>query len=85
MRGVVVILCPGQGGQHPGMFDLAADCPEAGPMLAVAAGVLGRDPRRFVREAPPAELFSDFPGRSCAARRPWLHGPRLARPGRRAP
>jgi [acyl-carrier-protein] S-malonyltransferase len=62
MRGVVAILCSGQGGQYPGMFDLVADCPEAEPIFAAAASVLGQDPRRFVREAAPADLFSDLSG-----------------------
>jgi [acyl-carrier-protein] S-malonyltransferase len=62
MRGVVAILCSGQGGQHPGMFDLVANCPEAEPIFTAATGVLGQDPRRFVREAAPADLFSDFSG-----------------------
>jgi [acyl-carrier-protein] S-malonyltransferase len=44
------------------MFDLVADCPEAEPVFAVAAGVPGQDPRRFVREAAPADLFSDRSG-----------------------
>jgi [acyl-carrier-protein] S-malonyltransferase len=62
MRGAVAILCSGQGGQHPAMFDLVANCPEAEAIFAAAAGALGHDPRRFVREAPPADLFSDFSG-----------------------
>jgi [acyl-carrier-protein] S-malonyltransferase len=41
------------------MFDLVANCPETEPVFAAAAGVLGQDPRRFVREAAPADLFSD--------------------------
>jgi [acyl-carrier-protein] S-malonyltransferase len=44
------------------MFDLVANCPEAEPIFAAAAGVLGQDPRRFVQEAAPADLFSDFSG-----------------------
>ena len=62
MRGLVAILCSGQGGQHPAMFDLVANCPEAEPIFAVAAEVLGKDPRRFVREAAPTDLFSDLHG-----------------------
>ena len=62
MSGLVAILCSGQGGQHPAMFDLVANCPEAEPIFAAAAGVLGQDPRRFVREAAPADLFSDLSG-----------------------
>jgi len=30
----------GQAGQHPAMFDLVANCPEAGPVFAAVAGVL---------------------------------------------
>src|SRR5260370_36437811 len=62
MPDLVAILCSGQGDQHPAMFDLVANCPEAEPIFAVAAGVLGQDPRRFVREAAPADLFSDRSG-----------------------
>jgi [acyl-carrier-protein] S-malonyltransferase len=62
MPELVAILCSGQGGQHPAMFDLVADCPEAEPVMNAAAAVLGRDPRSFVKEATPADLFSDFSG-----------------------
>src|SRR4029077_8406793 len=62
MAGLVAILCSGQGGQHAAMFDLVANCPEAEPVFAVADGVMGQDPRRVVREAAPADLFSDFSG-----------------------
>jgi [acyl-carrier-protein] S-malonyltransferase len=62
MSGLLAILCSGQGGQHPGMFDLVANCPETEPVFAASAGVLGQDPRRFVREAAPADLFSDRSG-----------------------
>ena len=62
MADLVTILCSGQGRQHPAMFDLVADSPEAEPIFVVAAGVLGRDPRRYVREAAPADLFSDLSG-----------------------
>jgi [acyl-carrier-protein] S-malonyltransferase len=59
---LVAILCSGQGAQHPAMFDLVANCPEAEPVFAAAAAVLGRDPRRFVQEVTPTDLFSDFSG-----------------------
>jgi [acyl-carrier-protein] S-malonyltransferase len=62
MPDLVAILCSGQGSQHPAMFDLVADSPEAEPVFAAAAGVLGQDPRRFVQEATPADLFSDRSG-----------------------
>jgi [acyl-carrier-protein] S-malonyltransferase len=62
MLDLVAILCSGQGAQHRAMFDLVAGCPEAEPVFAAAAGALGQDPRRFVQEATPADLFSDFSG-----------------------
>src|SRR5215470_10956168 len=62
MPDLVAILCSGQGGQHPAMFDLVANCPKAESIFAAAAGVLGQDPRQFVREASPADLFSDRAG-----------------------
>jgi [acyl-carrier-protein] S-malonyltransferase len=62
MPDLVAILCSGQGGQHPAMFDVVANCPEAEPVFAAAAAVLGRDPRSFVKEAAPADLFTDFTG-----------------------
>jgi [acyl-carrier-protein] S-malonyltransferase len=62
MSGLVAILCSGQGGQHSAMFDLVADCPEAESVFAAGAGMLGEDPRRFVKEADPADLFSNLSG-----------------------
>ena len=62
MESLVAILCSGQGSQHPAMFDLVANCPEVEPVFTAAAKVLEWDPRRFVREAAPPDLFSDRPG-----------------------
>ena len=62
MRGLVAMLCSGQADQHPQMFDLVADCPECEPVFLAAAEELGQDPRRFVREHPPADLFVDRAG-----------------------
>jgi [acyl-carrier-protein] S-malonyltransferase len=62
MPNLIAILCSGQGGQHAAMFDLVANCPEAEPVFSTAAEVLGEDPRRFVREAAPADLFSNRSG-----------------------
>ena len=46
------ILCSGQGRQHPNMFDLTADVPEAASLFGHAATLLGgRDPRELVRTA----------------------------------
>ena len=58
----IAILCSGQGGQHAAMFDLVANCPEAEPVFSTAAEVRGQDPRRFVREAAPADPFSNRSG-----------------------
>lgn len=38
------ILCPGQGGQHAGMFARSAQLPAASEVIATAASVLGADP-----------------------------------------
>src|ERR1700733_5688124 len=62
MPELVAILCSGQGGEQLAAVDLVARCPEAEPVFAAAAEVLGQDPRRFVREAAPADLFSDRSG-----------------------
>jgi [acyl-carrier-protein] S-malonyltransferase len=44
------------------MFDLVANCPLAEPIFVDTAGILGQDPRRYVREATPPDLFSDLSG-----------------------
>ncbi|MEL6060071.1 MULTISPECIES: acyltransferase domain-containing protein [unclassified Methylobacterium] len=46
----LALLLSGQGGQHPGMFDLTADHPEAQAIFAAAKPLLdGADPRDVVR------------------------------------
>src|ERR1700722_390805 len=86
MESPVAILCSGQGSQHPAMFDLVMNSPEAEPVFTAAAEVLGQDPRRFVREAAPADLFSDragqilFCAQALAARAGWRR-PRQNRVG----
>ncbi|UPJ69277.1 acyltransferase domain-containing protein [Bradyrhizobium sp. 191] len=46
----LAILCSGQGGQHRDMFALTGDAPEAAPLFAHAATLLGgKDPRNFAR------------------------------------
>lgn len=45
----LAVLLSGQGGQHPGMFDLTAGLPEAQGVFAAAAPLLGQDPRDLVR------------------------------------
>ncbi len=63
MNGPVAILCSGQGGQHREMFTLLGDVPEAEPVFAAAALLLGgTDPRRFVRDSDDDTLFDNRAG-----------------------
>jgi [acyl-carrier-protein] S-malonyltransferase len=64
----LAVLLSGQGGQHPGMFDLTADRPEARPVFAAARGLLGADPRDLARAGGPA-LHANRAGQilCCAA------------------
>ena len=45
----LAVLLSGQGGQHPGMFDLTADHPAAQDVFAQARPLLGADPREVAR------------------------------------
>ncbi len=45
----LAILLSGQGGQHPAMFDLTADWPEAAPVFEAAKPLLGMDPRDLAK------------------------------------
>ena len=45
----LAILLSGQGGQHPAMFDLTADRPEAQAVFEAAHPLLGQDPRDLAR------------------------------------
>ncbi len=56
----IAILCSGQGGQHAGMFALTADLPEAAPLFAHAAALLGADPREWVCDADDEALRENF-------------------------
>ena len=47
----IAILCSGQGSQHPGMFDLTGDAPQAASLFAHASAQLGSDPRLLVKQA----------------------------------
>ena len=50
----LALLLSGQGGQHPGMFDLVADEDRAQPIFAAAKPLLGgRDPRDLARDGGP--------------------------------
>ncbi|ACS38002.1 MULTISPECIES: acyltransferase domain-containing protein [Methylorubrum] len=57
----LAVLLSGQGGQHPGMFDLTAEWPAAAPVFAAAECVLGQDPRALVR-IPGADLHGNRTG-----------------------
>lgn len=46
----LAILCPGQGSQHPSMFDRLANDPAAIQVLDTAKRTLGWDPRERVRQ-----------------------------------
>lgn len=59
MDRVIAILCSGQGAQHSAMFDLFTGSPELEPIFTAASERLGQDPRRVVREAAAAALFTN--------------------------
>jgi len=84
MHRPVAILCSGQGGQHPGMFDLFADCAASEPVFVAASEQLGEDPRRFVLNAEPDALFADRAGQilCCAQALAAWAGVGAARPER---
>ena len=46
----LAILCSGQGGQHPGMFDLTGDAPQAAALFTHVSAQLGIDPRILVKQ-----------------------------------
>ncbi|MCE4224090.1 malonate decarboxylase subunit epsilon [Methylobacterium sp. C25] len=58
---MLALLCSGQGAQHPGMFDLTEDAPQAQPVFEAAASLLGIDPRDLV-EQPNADLHGNRTG-----------------------
>lgn len=51
------ILCPGQGNQHPAMFDKLSGNPAADSVLRSAAAVFGCHPVEYLQKLPAAELF----------------------------
>lgn len=56
----LALLLSGQGGQHPEMFALTADHPEAQAVFAAATPLLGQDPRELVRSG--ADLHGNRTG-----------------------
>jgi [acyl-carrier-protein] S-malonyltransferase len=64
----LAILCSGQGRQHPDMFALTADAPEAAGLFAHAAKLLGgKDPRDFVRSGSDEALHRNRAGQILCA------------------
>jgi [acyl-carrier-protein] S-malonyltransferase len=67
----LAILCSGQGSQHRDMFALTGDAPDAAPLFAHAAALLGgRDPREFVRGEPDEALHRDRAGQILCTLQP---------------
>ncbi|WP_368669929.1 acyltransferase domain-containing protein [Beijerinckia sp. L45] len=57
---MLAILCSGQGHQHPAMFALTAEAPEAADIFAAATQALdGRDPRQMVRDVDDAAIHTN--------------------------
>ena len=46
----LAVLCPGQGAQHPALFDFVDQFPESARVLAAAADALGDDPRGWLTQ-----------------------------------
>jgi len=64
----LAILCSGQGRQHPDMFALTGDAPEAASLFAHAATLLdGRDARELVRNADDVVLHHNRVGQILCA------------------
>jgi [acyl-carrier-protein] S-malonyltransferase len=55
------ILCPGQGNQHPAMFDKLFDCPAAETVMQSASSVFGCHPVKYLQQLSPQELFCNHP------------------------
>ncbi|MCJ2045986.1 acyltransferase domain-containing protein [Methylobacterium sp. J-078] len=78
----LAVLLSGQGGQHPKMFELTADLPEAEGVFAAATPLLGRDPRDLVHAG--ADLHANRTGQilCCVAGLSAWTLVRAARPAR---
>jgi [acyl-carrier-protein] S-malonyltransferase len=55
------ILCPGQGNQHPAMFDKLLNCPAAESVMQSATAVFGCHPVEYLQQLSPSELFFNQP------------------------
>ena len=61
------ILCPGQGNQHPAMFDKLLNCPAAENVMQSAAAVFGCHPVEYLQQLSPSELFFNQPAQLLIA------------------
>ena len=55
------ILCPGQGNQHPAMFDKLLNCPAAESVMRSASFSFGCHPVEYLQKLEPQDLFSNRP------------------------
>lgn len=55
------ILCPGQGNQHPAMFDKLLDCSVAEGAMQSTSSVFGCHPVEYLQQLTPQELFCNQP------------------------
>jgi [acyl-carrier-protein] S-malonyltransferase len=55
------IFCPGQGNQHPDMFDKLLNCPDAQCVMQSAASVFGCHPVEYLQQLTPPDLFCNQP------------------------
>ncbi|MBE0600007.1 MAG: malonate decarboxylase subunit epsilon [Burkholderiaceae bacterium] len=55
------IFCPGQGNQHPAMFDKLLNCPAAENAMEAASSAFGSHPYEFLQHLAPQELFCNSP------------------------
>ena len=62
----LAVLCPGQGGQHPAMLDLAAATPAGAEVLRRCAAVLGWDPVARAPAGAPEAAGIPEPGSAAA-------------------
>ena len=60
MKGIG-ILCPGQGHQHPAMFDKLSSCPVAESVMLTASSVFGCHPCEYLQKLSSQDLFCNQP------------------------
>lgn len=55
------IFCPGQGNQHPAMFDKLLNNPAAESAMQAASSVFGSHPYAYLQQLAPQDLFGNRP------------------------